>query len=626
MSLCFILAVNVGLYGQTCQGSLGDPVVHIDFGSGESLFGKSIGQSTNYSFVQTSQFQDGSYTIIKKMGGEYGGAWHEGITNHTPNDPNGYLMAVGANDIPGIFYETAIDEDLCPNTTYEFAAWVMNLMRLKGNRPNLTFYILKPDGEVLRRFDTGDIVEREKPTWEQHGFLFTTSNVSRVRIRIVNNGPGGYGNDLALDDITFRACGPQITTVIDNEVQQEKTICEGNGVQLSVQVAGSSTLQYLWQKQEGTVWKDLPGENTTSLSVSPSVLPAGDHQYRLVAAESTNFNSPACRTASSVIKLHVVTKPTAVSPQVVCPGNDITLKVNASGGTYVWTGPKGFYATVPAPVLQNADQRMAGIYKVKVSLGDCVDSTEIDIQVKSPPVAVVNSTAVDICEDGAVVLNASGGTIYKWSPAAGLSDTTASSPSAAPDTTTLYTVSVSNGGCADTASVLVRVLKKIVASAGKNRVVLEGQSITLDGQIVGDKVKYFWTPSDYLDDPAKLNPVATPLKDITYTLNAWSEKNCTGSSSSVSIKVYPRLEIPNSFSPNGDGINDVWNIPALEAYPEARINIYNRYGEKVFSSANGLKSWNGKYKGKEVPSGVYYYSLNLVEPKQTITGSIMVLR
>ena len=160
--LCVILNLPFDGFSQVCQGTFGDPVVNIDFGSGEKLYGDSLGQNTNYSFVQTSQVPDGSYTIIKKMGGEYRGAWHEDVANHTPNDPDGYLMAVGASNSPGVFYETVVDVDLCPNTTYEFAAWAMNLMRLKGVKPNLTFYILNADGEVLRRYDTGDIVEREK--------------------------------------------------------------------------------------------------------------------------------------------------------------------------------------------------------------------------------------------------------------------------------------------------------------------------------------------------------------------------------------------------------------------------------------------------------------------------------
>jgi gliding motility-associated-like protein len=71
---------------------------------------------------------------------------------------------------------------------------------------------------------------------------------------------------------------------------------------------------------------------------------------------------------------------------------------------------------------------------------------------------------------------------------------------------------------------------------------------------------------------------------------------------------------------------DIWNIPALEAYPNATIDIYNRYGEKVFSSTSGLKQWNGRYKGKDVPVGAYYYVIRLQDPEQNVTGSIMVLR
>ncbi|MBB5646373.1 gliding motility-associated C-terminal domain-containing protein [Pedobacter cryoconitis] len=610
-------------FSQICTGSFGDPVVNIDFGRGTSNFGPSLGASTNYQYVSSFNPGDGSYTIVKKIGG---GAWFETV-NHTPNDPDGYMMMINASYQPGVFYETAITTDLCPNTTYEFAAWVTNLLTYSGNKPNLTFSILTLDDQLLGTYKTGDIPESPVSAWKQYGFLFRTSNSTKVKIRIANNGPGGDGNDLALDDITFRACGPKITPLTDNVSQTEKTICEGNGVVLSATVEGSPTLQYQWQKMVGGQWADLNGENAIQLNLTAGSLPAGDFQYRLMAAEATNFSSPACRTTSQPITIRVkpLPKPVVVAEQTVCEGNTIQLDVTGADGPYAWTGPNNFSSTEKSPVIANAALDRAGDYQVTTTLGTCTASAKIKVNMLPVPIPVVETPA-PICGGASVVLHATGGIQYKWAPATGLSATDVADPVASPAQTTLYTVTVSNGGCEKQASVNVEVYQKITVSAGRNRVIIEGQTVTLEGQVSGDHFKYLWSPADFLDDPAKLNPVATPVHDVTYTLTAWSENGCPGDAQQVAIHVLKKLVIPNTITPNGDGINDIWTIAALDTYPAATVYVFNRYGGKVYSGKGDGKGWDGKYNGEYLPVGVYYYVIDLHDGQKIRSGSLTVLR
>lgn len=610
-------------FSQICTGSFGDPVVNIDFGRGTSNFGPSLRSSTNYQYVASLNPGDGSYTIVKKIGG---GAWFNTI-NLTPNDPDGYMMMINASYQAGVFYETAITTDLCPNTTYEFAAWVTNLLTYSANKPNLTFSILTPDDQLLGTYNTGDILETPVSAWKQYGFLFRTSNSAKVKIRITNNGPGGDGNDLALDDITFRACGPKITPLTDNVSQTEKTICEGNGVVLSATVDGSPTLQYQWQKMLGGQWADLNGENAIQLNLTAGSLPAGDFQYRLMAAEATNFSSPACRTTSQPITIHVkpLPKPVVVAEQTVCEGNTIQLDVTGADGPYAWTGPNNFSSTEKSPVITNATLDRAGDYQVTTTLGNCTASAKIKVNMLPVPIPVVETPA-PICEGASIVLHATGGIQYKWAPATGLSATDIADPVASPVQTTLYTVTVSNGGCEKQANVNLEVFKKITVSAGHNRVIIEGQTVTLDGQVSGDHLKYLWSPADYLDDPTKLNPVATPVHDVTYTLTAWSENGCPGNAQQVAIHVLKKLVIPNTITPNGDGINDIWNIAALDTYPAATVYVFNRYGRKIYFGKGDGKGWDGKYNGEYVPVGVYYYVIDLHDGQKIRSGSLTVLR
>ncbi|RQO70426.1 hypothetical protein DBR43_20630 [Pedobacter sp. KBW06] len=625
---CFLGFINK-TSSQTCQGSLGDPVVHIDFGRGSNFFGPPLGSNTTYNYVASGQPSDGSYTIEKSVNS--GGAWYL-LPNHTPNDPDGYLMMINASVTPGIFYETDVATDLCPNTTYEFAAWVSNLLVFSGIKPNLTFMILAMDNQVLSTYSTGDIAESSGPTWKQYGFLFSTpANVNRVKIRIINNAAGGTGNDLALDDITFRACGPAITVGLDNTGQTEKMICEegSSPTTISAQVTGSANLQYLWQRDSGSGWIDLNNETSTQMTIAAQSLPPGIYQYRMVIAQAANFSSPACRTASPIVKVQVnpTPKPSLANQQRVCVGNVITLELNGTTGTYSWTGPNNFSSTERSPVIEKATLAHSGVYQVTVTSAGCSATAQTYIEVFPLKIAAVDQQDVSICKGTSVTLRASGGTTYKWAPAEGLSATDVANPIASPGITTVYGVTVSNGACESTAYVVVNVLKEVMADAGSNRAIIEGQSITLNGKVSGDHVRYFWTPSNYLDDPSKLNPIASPPEDITYTLNVWSEEGCPGSTADVSIKVYKKLEIPNTITPNGDGINDIWNIAALESYPGAEVKIVNRYGERIFSSgSSGPKSWDGKRKGVNVPVGTYYYMIDLHDGQKILTGSITILR
>jgi hypothetical protein len=133
-------------------------------------------------------------------------------------------MLIGASNTPSDFYLDTV-RNLCANTTYEFAAWALNMMLPSGCsftgglRPNVTFNIEDLNGNILGSYNTGDIGTNASPTWVQYGFFFTTpASASSVVLRMTNNGPGGCGNDIALDDITFRACGPT-TTASFNRLQ-----------------------------------------------------------------------------------------------------------------------------------------------------------------------------------------------------------------------------------------------------------------------------------------------------------------------------------------------------------------------------------------------------------------------
>ena len=86
------------------------------------------------------------------------------------------------------------------------------------------------------------------------------------------------------------------------------------------------------------------------------------------------------------------------------------------------------------------------------------------------------------------------------------------------------------------------------------------------------------------------------------------------------------LKIPNAFTPNGDGVNDTWNIANIDSYPNCTVNIYNRWGQNVFSSVGYGKSWDGRYKGTLLPVSTYYYIIDLKNDSKPYSGSITIIR
>jgi gliding motility-associated-like protein len=162
-------------------------------------------------------------------------------------------------------------------------------------------------------------------------------------------------------------------------------------------------------------------------------------------------------------------------------------------------------------------------------------------------------------------------------------------------------------------------------NAGPDRFVLEGGTATLVTTANGSGLTYVWSPGAYLNNPAIASPVVTPRDDVNYTVTVTSADGCSASDQ-VFVKLLKLLEIPNVFSPNNDGVNDRWVIKYLESYPGATIEIFNRYGQKVYQSVGYSKPWDGTYKGNQVPAGTYYYIINPKNGRQQFAGYVDIIR
>lgn len=337
---CFFLLIvilnrPVYTHAQLCQGSLGDPAVNITFGSAGNP-DISFTPPGAYTFIASSCPNDGYFTVVDATQGCFGNSWHTVSTDHTGG---GAFMLVNASYEPGDFFRTSVN-DLCPNTTYEFAAWAMNVLRGNGISPDLTFRIEKEDGTVLGEFSTGPIATSTTPLWQQYGFFFTTPADNPVVIlRITNNAPGGIGNDLALDDITFRPCGPTVTAAITG-ITGDISVCEGDPGLFEFTADASSyylTPVFQWQlsKDSGSTWTDIPGAITDTYRRMPTG--KGHYWYRFAVSES---GAPVkCRINSNELIIHVWPEPLADAgpDRVLISGDTVVLNARSdSGALYSW--------------------------------------------------------------------------------------------------------------------------------------------------------------------------------------------------------------------------------------------------------------------------------------------------
>lgn len=627
------------LDAQLCQGSLGDPIINITFGAGANPGASLKAATTSYQYFAADCPNDGSYTVTNKTNSCFGSSWHSLNSDHT-GDPNGYFMLVNASFQPSAFYIDTV-KGLCSNTTYEFAAWIANVLRPSSCsfttpiHPDLTFTLEKTDGTILQSYNTNNILTQFVPTWQQFGFFFTTpANVSNVVLRIFNNAQGGCGNDLALDDITFRPCGPQLAASIVGSASPTVVICEGTARSFNFICsvsAGFNNPSYQWQQSnDGITWTDIPGATTTSLARNfASTASPGKYIYRLSAAEAGNMNSPQCRIASDPLTIDIGAIPVtnAGSNSPVCQNN--SLELFASGGAiYLWTGINNFSATGSPLIFDNAQPVLSGKYYVDVTSDKGCKKLDSVIAVVNPkPVAAVLFATATICEKENVQLGSSGGERYQWIPANGLSSAIIADPVASPTDTITYSVIVFNEfNCSDTALVTVNVVEAPRSDAGSDKWIIEGTSAQLSGNATGQNITYSWLPDIFIDHIHSLNPIVTPPRDTNYVLKVVSGEGCGSATDTMHVFVYKDVYVPNVFSPNNDGVNDTWNIPALSAYPKFELTVFNRYGQIVFQNKNANRPWNGKFKGEPLPIGVYVYVIDLKEEKRILKGTVTLFR
>lgn len=588
----------------TCSGDLGENIFpNGDFGSGvANVLPNNPGLAPGYTYQVNPPPNDGFYCIANNTApwGSFAADTWIDIMDNGP-EPNGYMMVVNASYQPGLFYQNTVS--VCENTLYEFSIDVISLNVPSSTftiQPNVSFLI-----DSVTVCETGPISINGQ--WYAYRFSFVTApGQTSVKLAFRNNAPGGYGNDLAIDNLSFRACGPEI------DLPTTEIFCSGELLTLSADLKNSpyTSTAYQWQVFSGTNWVDVPGASNASFQLNN---PTNGDQYRLVVANSPgNLDLLSCRAVSQPVAIMLDDLTTfAIGGQdtIVCNGAPAVLEAG-NYANYEWsTGAATASIEVAHP----------GLYTVTVTtVNGCTTTDELDV------VEVHLSAAADWNDP--VCFGDSTGSVQAKSVLGGVGPIRFFLDDGLPQSLPnfinipagLHLLQVSDSlNCQVNIAVTINDPPRFEVYLGEDQNLYVCDSLLLSNTSTSQPVSYTWQPAYGLNCTDCPAPVAMPVVTTTYSLFAEDAIGCL-SADSITIHVLPRLDVygPNVFIQdlNSNGQNSYFTVYLSKSATRVnRLSIYDRWGELVFNRKDLLPGdsdlrWDGiDFHGKTMDEGVYVW-------------------
>lgn len=382
-------------------------------------------------------------------------------------------------------------------------------------------------------------------------------------------------------------------------------LCEGETKMLSTE--DKPGYSYQWFMNDNPI----AGANTFRYEVNSSGV------YHVSVSNCTGTFIPS---SNVTINIPVLTAPVILSGKAgYCQGEVALLKAgNLQGYSTKW-----YKNGVEQTALQGQaeiDAAEPAVYEVALETpGGCEKrSPKFDLKIYPFPVISVTKTPMkNLCYGESTTLSVETipGASYLWSNGA-------TSPSITVNTSGQYFVEVTSEFDCMTKSepVEVNIYNQILLAQPP-----ESKICTISGDkvvLVSDAgyVRYTWNGTTSSENTFSV------FKPGEYQLTVEDANGCKASSTYKVVAWCKEIAMPNAFSPNGDGVNDVWQIAGLENDPNVSIAIYNRYGVLIFRATGVRPFWDGKYKGADAPAGVYYYHIQSSSSNKALKGSITLIR
>jgi gliding motility-associated-like protein len=379
-------------------------------------------------------------------------------------------------------------------------------------------------------------------------------------------------------------------------------------------------------------WNFSTGQ--TSTNKQPEIIEfttAGNYK---VTVKATNENG-CVDIAEKNIFINPLPVTSAGNDVILCRDNSIQLKATGAK-EYIWNASPSLSCTDCST--PTASPTSTEIFVVRgINEFGCSKMDTVQIIVRQP-FKITASKSDSICVGTTVKLSASGADKYVWYPSTGLDNTASATPKAKPVTSTLYSViGKDNDNCfSDTAYVYIHVTPLPTVDAGADLTIAVGTSGQLKATASADVNSLQWSPSNYLSCNNCLEPHVSAKQTTTYKLEARNAGGCK-TTDEVTVSVIcnnGNVYIPNTFTPNGDGMNDIFFPRGKGIYMVKSMRVFNRWGEVVFErlnfQANDISAgWDGTYKGQKLATDVYIYTCEIVcENNETIQykGDLTLLK
>ncbi len=488
-----------------------------------------------------------------------------------------------------------------------------------------TIYIEKTevdfDADRLLFCDTGLVNFTNKSVEMSQGvsyqWIFGDGNSSNTFNATHNYASNGL-YDVTLIAVTPLGCGDTLTKeglikIVKSptgSINSADTLCKPASFIFSPQLDPDTSAITTWN------WNFGNGQTSTQQNPAPQLFPVeGTYQNTL-----NIINSSGC---STILSKTVVVNPlpdvVILSDTTICRGNSAQLLATGAVN-YTWINPTNLSCSNCPNPIANPTSDIEYIVQGTSALG-CLNYDTVIVKVFQPYSLNLSTQSDSLCVGTSVQLKAVGAPMYTWSPATGLSATNIPNPTATPATTTTYTVTGTDSlGCfTDSATVNIKVLPVPTVDCGPDITLSAGNTITINPTTTGNVSSYSWSPSTGLSCTNCPDPTITAGDNITYILKVTSGIGCTATDKLNVIVTCSEgnVFVPNTFSPNGDGMNDVFYIRGKGLYGVKSLRIFNRWGEMVFEKNNlsvndPSHGWDGKYKGQKSPTETYIYQLEVL--------------
>ena len=458
-------------------------------------------------------------------------------------------------------------------------------------------------------------------------------------------------------------CGPLFSNVVTltilppltaGSIGADQDICAGTSpaplTSTGAAGGGTGTFAYQWESSlDNTTWATIGGAN--GATYAPGPLSATTYFRRRVTSGTGTCATGISKVVTVRVQPLVTPTVTLATPPTQCPGTPLTFTAVVTNAgpapTFQWFVNNVAVASGPtftSSTLVTGDQVRVAVTPTAglCSTGPATASVTVTrTPTPAPTLTIAVQPSGPVCLGEPLTFSVASITepgpvpAYQWqvngTDVAGATGPVFTSTSLREGQTVTLRLRTTNVcGQAVTAvsnGVAVRIQPPVSISAGPDKQILAGTSVLLEGTADGT-YPVTWTPTVGLDfsgnDP--LRPRASPTVTTTYTLSAGTG-GCAASDE-VTVTVLPPIRIPNAFTPNGDGRDDTWQIEFIEQFPDNTVNVFNRWGNKVFSAENygRANEWRGDINGQPAPVGTYYYVVVTKGPLgRSYSGSITIL-